>query len=552
MPPAARAAHGSSPSSARPASARPASPGSSSSTSMAWSSAVWFHTGRSPAYGEGISFWALGEMVRRRAGLLETDDEADDPREDRRHAQRTRARSRRAAVDRAGASRAAGRRVRRPRRAALRRLAHLVRTACGHRAGRPRLRGLPFRRLRDCSTSSITCSNGRGVSPSTSSRSRGRSWWTAVPTGVRANATSPRSTSSRFPSRRCVSSSPALSPACLSRRRKAIVARADGIPLYAVEIVRMLVAEGRLAIHDGVYVPEGDLTTLAVPDSLAALIAARLDGLDPRDRALLQTAAVLGQSFSLAALAAVSSTDEAGLEPRLRALVRRELLTLEADPRSPERGQYAFVQAMIREVAYGTLTKKDRKVRHLAAARFFESLGSDELAGALAGHYLAAHANAIDGPEVDALAGQSRIALRAAAERATSLGAHDQAVAFLTQALTVASDPRDQADLLERAGTSAGAAARFDVAQALHAGCLAPLAGAWRSTGHRPRDRRPRRDPPECLPDGSGAHAVGAGFRGVRRSGDRPGAGDARRAARAGPHAAGAPSHGRSRSPSAS
>ena len=260
------------------------------------------------------------------------------------------------------------------------------------------------------------------------------------------------------------------------------MARADGIPLYAVEIVRMLVTEGRLAIHDGVYVPQGDLTTLAVPDSLAALIAARLDSLDPRDRALLQTAAVLGQSFSLAALAVVSSTEEAGLEPRLRALVRRELLTLEADSRSPERGQYAFVQAMIREVAYGTLTRKDRKVRHLAAARFFESLGSDELAGALAGHYLAAHANAIDGPEVDALAGQSRIALRAAAGRATSLGAHDQAVAFLTQALTVASDPREQADLLERAGTSAGAAARLDVAQALLQDALL----RWRELGDRP------------------------------------------------------------------
>jgi hypothetical protein len=88
---------------------------------------------------------------------------------------------------------------------------------------------------------------------------------------------------------------------------------------------------------------------------------------------------------------------EAELEPRLRALVRRELLTLQADPRSPERGQYAFVQALIREVAYNTLARRDRKSRHLAAARFFEALGSDELAGALAGHYLAAQANASRG-----------------------------------------------------------------------------------------------------------------------------------------------------------
>src|SRR5476651_2823559 len=81
--------------------------------------------------------------------------------------------------------------------------------------------------------------------------------------------------------------------------------------------------------------------------------------------------------------------------------------------------------------------KRDRKTRHLAAARFFESLGSDELAGALAGHYLAAHQNAPEGPEADALAGQARIALKSAADRAISLGAQDQAVSFFEQAIKV-------------------------------------------------------------------------------------------------------------------
>ena len=154
------------------------------------------------------------------------------------------------------------------------------------------------------------------------------------------------------------------------------------------------------------------------------------------------------------------------LEPRLRGLVRRELLSIEADPRSPERGQYAFLQALIREVAYNTFAKKDRKARHLAAARFFEQLGSDELAGALAGHYLAAHANAPEGSEADALAAQARIALKGAAERAASLGAHDQAVAFLEQALSVTTDPADEAELLERAGQSATTAARYKRAEA--------------------------------------------------------------------------------------
>ena len=131
---------------------------------------------------------------------------------------------------------------------------------------------------------------------------------------------------------------------------------------------------------------------------------------------------------------------------------------------SLERGQYVFVQALIREVAYNTLARKDRKARHLAAARYFEQVGSDELAGVLAGHYLAAHANATEGPEADALAAQARVGLKGAAERAASLGAHDQAVALLEQALAVTTDAADEADLLEQAGLSAGKAARYDAA----------------------------------------------------------------------------------------
>ena len=131
---------------------------------------------------------------------------------------------------------------------------------------------------------------------------------------------------------------------------RAIVGRADGMPLYAVETVRTLLADGRLVKTDTGYAPVGDLSELAVPETLTALIAARLDALDPMDRSLLQDAAVLGQSFTPVALAALADVHQADLEPRLRALVRREILSLQADPRSPERGQYVFVQALIREV----------------------------------------------------------------------------------------------------------------------------------------------------------------------------------------------------------
>lgn len=137
-----------------------------------------------------------------------------------------------------------------------------------------------------------------------------------------------------------------LVPGLPTTARDAIVARADGIPLYAVETVRMLLSRGRLVPEDGVYHPADDLSDLAVPETLTALISARLDELDAADRGLVADAAVLGQSFTLAGVAAVSGLAPVALEPRLRALVRGELLVPLMDPRSPERGQYAFVQAL--------------------------------------------------------------------------------------------------------------------------------------------------------------------------------------------------------------
>ena len=97
-----------------------------------------------------------------------------------------------------------------------------------------------------------------------------------------------------------------LVPGLATTTARSIVARADGIPLYAVETVRMLVADGRLRETDAGYEPVGELGELAVPETLQALIAARLDGLPAADRAILQDAAVLGQSFTLAGLSAVT------------------------------------------------------------------------------------------------------------------------------------------------------------------------------------------------------------------------------------------------------
>ncbi len=427
---------------------------------------VWWHDGRSPAYGEGISFWALGEMVRGRCRLLETDDAAT-------------TRTKVAATVAEHVPDEAERRWIEPALLAL--------LGVGSGMGSEQLFGawrtfferlaatapvvmvfedhhLADTGLLDFMDHLLEWSRNVPIYVLTLARPElleRRPDWGAGKRNFFSMYLEPLSQ----PSMRALLEG--LVPGLPEGAIRAIVSRADGMPLYAVETVRMLVAQGRLSVRDGVYRPEGDLTTLAVPETLTALIASRLDGLAAEDRALVSDAAVLGQSFTIAALAAVSGVDSATLEPRLMGLVRRELLTLEADPRSPELGQYAFVQALIREVAYNTLARGDRKVRHLAAARYFEAIGSDELAGALAGHYLAAHANASEGPEADALGVQARIALEAAADRAAALGSHGQAVTFLRQALTVTSDPAEEAMLLERAGESASDAGHHDEAEAL-------------------------------------------------------------------------------------
>jgi tetratricopeptide (TPR) repeat protein len=221
---------------------------------------------------------------------------------------------------------------------------------------------------------------------------------------------------------------------------------------------------------------------------LHALIASRLDGVPPEERSLLQDAAVLGQSFSVPALEAVTGRDAAGLAAPLRDLVRKELLALVTDPRSPERGQYGFVQGLIREVAYGTLAKPERRAKHLAAAGYFEALSDEELAGVVATHYVEAHRATAEGPERDSLASRAREWLAHGGRRALALGSPEQALAYLEQALALTEDAAERAALLDLAGDAAfrtdafeRALAHLEAAIAAH-GSVGDADAAGRST----------------------------------------------------------------------
>ena len=420
---------------------------------------TFWHTGRSPSYGEGITFWALGEMVRKRAGLAELDDE------------RT-TRDRIAATVGEFVSDESERKWIEP---ALLQLLGLEEGRIGQReelfaawrtfferiaAQGPTVmvfEDLEFADagLLDFIDHLIEWSRGHPIFVIGCTRpellERRTTWG-----GQRNFAAISLEPLTDQAMRSLLEG---LVPGLPDKAIRAILSRAEGVPLYAVETVRMLLNTGRLAGEDGSYQVVGDVTELEVPNTLRALIAARLDGLDAVDRSVLQNAAVLGQTFTLDAVVGVTGESAEDLEPRLRSLVRREVLVLDVDPRSPERGQYGFVQGLVREVAYSTLSKRDRRSRHLAAARYLESLGDEEIAGALAMHYFDAWRASAGGSEGDSLAAQARIALRAAADRAARLHSYSQALAFLEHGLDVTDDRVERAELMEHAGRAAAAGA---------------------------------------------------------------------------------------------
>jgi class 3 adenylate cyclase/tetratricopeptide (TPR) repeat protein len=271
-----------------------------------------------------------------------------------------------------------------------------------------------------------------------------------------------------------------LVPGLPHELRERILVRAEGVPLYAVETVRMLLDRGLLVQEGSVYRPVGPIETLEVPETLQALIAARLDGLSAEERRLLQDGAVFGKTFTRQALAAISGLGEAQLEPLLAGLVRKEVLSIQADPRSPEHGQYGFLQDLVRRVAYETLSKRERKARHLAAAAQLERTfaSEQEVVEVLASHYLAAYEAALEDPDSDEIKQRAGELLARAGERAGSLAASEEAEHYFEQAASLAEGELDQARLLERSGEMALRAGKSEQAQTRFEQALALFADA--------------------------------------------------------------------------
>jgi class 3 adenylate cyclase/tetratricopeptide (TPR) repeat protein len=208
--------------------------------------------------------------------------------------------------------------------------------------------------------------------------------------------------------------------------QSALLDRAGGNPLYAEEFVALAQEQASRGTAGSV-----------LPESVQGIVAARLDGLSREQKALLQDAAVIGRVFWASALAHVGNTQSREIETHLHALERREFVRRERRTSVAGETEYVFRHVLVRDVAYGEIPRAQRGEKHRLTAEWIESLGRPEdHAEVLAHHYLAAleYARAT-GKDVHSISEPARIAIRHAGDRALSLNAFDAAARFYASAL---------------------------------------------------------------------------------------------------------------------
>jgi tetratricopeptide (TPR) repeat protein len=171
-----------------------------------------------------------------------------------------------------------------------------------------------------------------------------------------------------------------------------ILERAGGNPLYAEEFVRLL-KDRDLLVRKGLSWDLKEGAEVPFPESVQALIAARLDTLEPDAKSLLADAAVIGKVFWAGAVAAMGERDVQTVTSIMRELSRKELIRPARQSSMTGEAEYAFWHILARDVAYGQLPRPSRVTRHVAAATWLEAKAGErveDIADVLAYHYATA------------------------------------------------------------------------------------------------------------------------------------------------------------------
>jgi class 3 adenylate cyclase/tetratricopeptide (TPR) repeat protein len=164
-----------------------------------------------------------------------------------------------------------------------------------------------------------------------------------------------------------------------SETQSALMARAGGNPLYAEEFVRMLIDRGVLVRRGAAWELTAGEDQIPVPESVHALIAARLDTLPPERKSLLQDASVIGKVFWAGAVADMGGLDRDAVRDGLHELARKELLRPARRPSIEGEIEYAFWHVLIRDVAYQQIPRTLRAEKHVAAAEWIERIAGDRV-----------------------------------------------------------------------------------------------------------------------------------------------------------------------------
>ncbi len=400
---------------------------------------VWWRQGRCLPYGEGITYWALGEIVKAQAGILETDSEADAERklrhavisliDDSARAEWIRARLVPLAGGPSGGESIEqseffsawlgffeAMAVRHPLimvvedihwadEALLDFLDHVADWAVGIPillivAARPELY-----------SNRVDWGGGKRNATTISLAPLGHDDSAVLLAALLNRAVLPAET------------------------QQLILDRAGGNPLYVTEFVRLADDQDLLddprAIHD-----------LALPDSVQAIIAARLDLLEPEEKAVLQAAAVVGKVFWMGALSALRPAIQ--VPPVLRELIKRELIRPVRDPSMQGREEYAFMHALVRDVAYGQISRSDRASLHQAVAGWIEAVSGERGADVaeLLAYHLGEAMDLVTDPDSNLRARAYR-ALMQAGERAREL-VPSRGSAYYQKAIAAAGDDIDR------------------------------------------------------------------------------------------------------------
>jgi class 3 adenylate cyclase/tetratricopeptide (TPR) repeat protein/type II secretory pathway predicted ATPase ExeA len=225
--------------------------------------------------------------------------------------------------------------------------------------------------------------------------------------------------------------------------RDLVVERSEGNPFYVEELIKMLIEDRVIVKNDDKTLPwhveMGRLASVRVPPTLTGLIQARLDGLFPAERTLLQRASVIGRVFWDSALRAMQVADgiHVDIDSTLKELRERELIYAREESAFVSSTEYIFGNNMLRDVLYETILKSQKSSCHAALADWLIDVSGDraeEYTALIAQHYEAAEMK-LEAAEY----------LHKAGEQASNIGAYQEASSFFRRGLALLEGRQDSA-----------------------------------------------------------------------------------------------------------